>query len=471
MIDREKAFFIVLFTLMIYPGDNLGRATQPEFNEPLTNLTIALGRDAVFTCHVKHLGGYKVGWVKVDTKAIQAIHDHVITHNPRVSVSHHDHTSWNLRISGAQLEDEGQYMCQINTNPMKSQTASLLIQVPPDFIKDQTSSDVNVAEGNDLKLQCRAIGIPIPQITWRREDHKSIIIREPLYEKSTSPNGKVKAEWTGEELYLKKITRDQMGVYLCIASNGVPPGISKRIIVDVFFAPAIQVLNQLVGAPLGTDVRLECFVEASPVLINYWINNNGTMIMSNDRRYDVVTTDIVTANSGPRHKNATKGHHSSHPNFNYKVKMTLTIRNFTGQDIGTYRCAAKNSHGEVESSIRLYVIENALKHKAPSEPAYVESDNELDHNQLQQQSMERPESLDHSVYYGDTRHQQHQHQQHSEHRNRSRSHSHSNSAGGQAKSRGRRPPHHQLAGARATHQSSLLSSASLLVPMLLLCCS
>lgn len=62
-----------------------------------------------------------MGWVKADTKAIQAIHDHVITHNPRVSVSHNDHTTWNLHIRNVQEEDRGQYMCQINTDPMKSQ--------------------------------------------------------------------------------------------------------------------------------------------------------------------------------------------------------------------------------------------------------------------------------------------------------------------------------------------------------------
>ncbi|KAJ8927203.1 hypothetical protein NQ314_020481 [Rhamnusium bicolor] len=64
---------------------------------------------------------HSVGWVKADTKAIQAIHDHVITHNPRVSVSHNDHTTWNLHIRNVQEEDRGQYMCQINTDPMKSQ--------------------------------------------------------------------------------------------------------------------------------------------------------------------------------------------------------------------------------------------------------------------------------------------------------------------------------------------------------------
>lgn len=59
--------------------------------------------------------------MKADTKAIQAIHDHVITHNPRVYVSRGDHSTWSLHIKGVQLEDAGVYMCQINTDPMKSQ--------------------------------------------------------------------------------------------------------------------------------------------------------------------------------------------------------------------------------------------------------------------------------------------------------------------------------------------------------------
>lgn len=65
--------------------------------------------------------------MKADTKAIQAIHDHVITHNPRVSVSHSDYSTWNLHVKNVQEEDRGMYMCQINTDPMKSQVRELLL--------------------------------------------------------------------------------------------------------------------------------------------------------------------------------------------------------------------------------------------------------------------------------------------------------------------------------------------------------
>lgn len=40
-------------------------------------------------------------------------------------------------------------------------------------------------------------------------------------------------EWEGESLELTRISRLDMGAYLCIATNGVPPSVSKRIKVSV----------------------------------------------------------------------------------------------------------------------------------------------------------------------------------------------------------------------------------------------
>lgn len=38
-------------------------------------------------------------------------------------------------------------------------------------------------------------------------------------------------------------------------------------------APVVKAPNQLLGAPLGTDVQMECYVEAFPNTINYWVKN------------------------------------------------------------------------------------------------------------------------------------------------------------------------------------------------------
>ena len=40
-------------------------------------------------------------------------------------------------------------------------------------------------------------------------------------------------EWEGEVLEIARISRLDMSAYLCIASNGVPPSVSKRIKVSV----------------------------------------------------------------------------------------------------------------------------------------------------------------------------------------------------------------------------------------------
>ncbi|CAL7946794.1 unnamed protein product [Xylocopa violacea] len=354
MVDRQKALLMVLIALLIYPNDIFGGAFPPEFAGPIMNLTVPLGRDATFKCLVKHLGGYRVGWLKVDTKAIQAIHDHVITHNNRVSVSHSDHTIWNLHIKSVQKEDEGLYMCQINTDPMKSQTGMLSIVVPPDFIPEDTSSDVTVREGGQVMLTCRARGVPPPRVSWRREDGTNIIIRKPFAGSGLNQKSHVTSvsEYQGEELKLTKISRTEMGVYLCIASNGIPPAVSKRIFINVHFPPVIHVPNQLVGAPLGTDVVLECFVEASPKSINYWVKDNAMIISS--QQHDVQA--IVKSQ--------------------FEVWMELTIRNLQKHDVGTYKCLAKNSLGDVESTIRLYEISGPAKTQTAAKPSFYDEEDE-----------------------------------------------------------------------------------------------
>lgn len=62
-----------------------------------------------------------MAWIKADTKAILAIHEHVITHNHRLSVTHNDDNTWTLNMKAVTREDRGRYMCQVNTDPMKSQ--------------------------------------------------------------------------------------------------------------------------------------------------------------------------------------------------------------------------------------------------------------------------------------------------------------------------------------------------------------
>ncbi|XP_037042508.1 opioid-binding protein/cell adhesion molecule isoform X2 [Bradysia coprophila] len=334
-------FLTILFGLVL--SNVYASAFEPDFVFPLENVTIAQGRDATFTCVVNNLGGYRVSgdtalarvaWIKADAKAILAIHEHVITNNDRLSVTHNDYNTWTLVIRNVKMEDSGQYMCQVNTDPMKMQTAFLEVVIPPDIIYEETSGDMMVPEGSSAKLICKARGFPKPKITWRREDGREIIARN-------GSHGKTKALVVeGEMLWLSKVTRSEMGAYLCIASNAVPPSVSKRIKLQVHFHPLIQVPNQLVGAPVGTDVTLVCNAEASPKAINYWQRENGEMIIPNDR-YSMTETD----------------------NSMYAVQMVLIIKKLQKSDFGGYKCISKNSIGGIEATIRLYEMELSKKSK------------------------------------------------------------------------------------------------------------
>lgn len=67
-------------------------------------------------------------------------------------------------------------MCQVNTDPMKSQMGYLDVVVPPDILDYPTSTDMVVKEGSNVTLKCSATGSPQPTITFRREDSEPIML-------------------------------------------------------------------------------------------------------------------------------------------------------------------------------------------------------------------------------------------------------------------------------------------------------
>ena len=154
---------------------------------------------------------FKVGWFRSDTKAILAVHTHMVTHNPRMSVTHNGHNSWTLKIKNVQRNDSGLYSCQINTSPMINQVGELNVGYPPDIIiGPNTSNDTIVAEGDSITLKCEVTGYPEPTVIWVREGQPQKISE-------------------GNELKLEGLTKSNMGAYLCYAKNGIPPSVSKRI--------------------------------------------------------------------------------------------------------------------------------------------------------------------------------------------------------------------------------------------------
>lgn len=68
-----------------------------------------------------------MGWLKVSDQTILTLHKRVITHNSRIRVTHDEQRTWNLLIKNVQPEDEGCYMCQINTAVMKKELGCISV--------------------------------------------------------------------------------------------------------------------------------------------------------------------------------------------------------------------------------------------------------------------------------------------------------------------------------------------------------
>ncbi|CAH2244997.1 jg6937 [Pararge aegeria aegeria] len=132
---------------------------------------------------------------------------------------------------------------------------------------------------------------------------------------------------SGEWLNLTALERVTSGAYLCIATNGVPPSVSKRIPVNVMFTPSVWAGRVAIRALVGTSATLTCTAEAYPAPQTYWILN-GEQRLVNGSKY--------------RLGKLSRG---------YRHTLTLQVNDMSREDAGSYRCHVENSLGKVQAEL------------------------------------------------------------------------------------------------------------------------
>lgn len=196
-------------------------------------------------------------------------------------------------------------------------TEQLLI--PPSIVGSDTIQTFYVEEGKNFQLTCSATGQPRPVVTWRRTDGAAIY----------------GARWhesyvEDRVLNLTRVSREEMGGYVCIASNGIPPTARMDVLLEVRFAPFIRIKQWSIGTELGGWALLECVVEAFPPAVNTWMTGSGRLI-----------------EHSPKHeiKEVEEG---------YKALMTLNISNIESEDLGYYSCVSRNLRGQASGQLSVY---------------------------------------------------------------------------------------------------------------------
>ncbi|XP_031565647.1 hemicentin-1-like isoform X2 [Actinia tenebrosa] len=210
-------------------------------------------------------------------------------------VNPHPVTESSLVIKRSRSSDTGNYICEArNIMGVLRYKIRLLVQVYVKFTS--VPSNITVTENQDVQLRCRASGVPSPMITWYRRDGSVMPSRYRIIQ---------------GDLHITKITKEQEGSYVCVASN-VLGASSTETTVTVNVFPVITYFqdHQLTINETQT-LTLPCNATGYPIPNITWNKTNG-----------------------------------SFPRERYKFdSQMLNISNVQYEDSGEYVCKASNTVG------------------------------------------------------------------------------------------------------------------------------
>ncbi|XP_045216765.2 neurotrimin-like [Mercenaria mercenaria] len=313
-----KTGLAMLFVQVIWPV--LIGGQKPEFDNTPINVTAIKGQPAVLPCTVLNKNDYLLVWMN-PRRILLSSDDRRVIDDTRMSIERPFVRDWNLHIRNVQVHDDGEYTCQINTDPIQIKRIRLKVQVPAEIDNVTSSGDATVREGQTVKLQCVANGIPEPSISWYRNTLQTHQIREHV-------------GTTGELLIIHNISRYCGGLYECEATNNIAQPVRRVMNVEVEFPPEVTFKTpQRMSQSIGKEVMLECFIAAYPHGVGSW-SKNGKPVgegVENSWKY---RTDLYKED-----------------HFTYAIY--LRIINLEDYDFGSYTCEASNALGTDSNTILL----------------------------------------------------------------------------------------------------------------------
>lgn len=303
--------------------------------------TVDLGDTLDLSCSVQYGSNYPIIWTKLsdnpNNPPLFISRDAALTVlDNRYSIRHDDSSStYTLQISKIQDIDTGAYQCQVVTSVTSRVTADTFISVKiPPLISDNSSRGLIIGTGDTFTLSCNATGFPTPKISWRRENNGLL------------PTGGVVAK--GNTITIYNATKDDRGIYYCIADNSVGKAARRSVGVEIEFAPQVSLVRAKYQQAVGYPAELHCSIEASPAPDISWLKD-GYQINSDNNFY----------------------HISSTSNSNDFIQSTLRIKRVEPRDFGSYRCRAINKLGDKQNTMLLERVSQPVCPPACTEGEYL----------------------------------------------------------------------------------------------------
>ncbi|KAM3620814.1 uncharacterized protein V6R79_002436 [Siganus canaliculatus] len=280
--------------------------------KPRNTVSVRVGQAVVLLCGPPpHYGEIKYSWVFNGQR-------NFLQQDARRFISQR---TGNLYIAKVEASDAGNYTCVVrnlmtNSSVFSSPTPVVLRRdaVMGEYepkIEVQFLETLHVSKGTSVKLECFALGNPVPSISWRRADGN------PL-------PGKIKINHSSGVLEIPYFRPEDAGTYECVAENSRGRNVARG---ELLFhnVEHLHWAQPLKDALMVIDATLqwECKAIGMPRPTYRWLKNG----------------EQLTA-EGRIHVDAGR----------------LTISRISLTDSGMYQCVADNEHGAVYASAELKVV-------------------------------------------------------------------------------------------------------------------
>uniref|UniRef100_A0A8C5NSY9 Contactin-3 n=1 Tax=Junco hyemalis TaxID=40217 RepID=A0A8C5NSY9_JUNHY len=227
-----------------------------------------------------------------------------------------------LYIAKVEPSDVGNYSCVVTSRasrspvlgsptPLVLRTDGVMGEYEPK-IEVQFPETLAAAKGSTVKLECFALGNPVPQINWRRTDGLPF----PSKIKLRKSNGMIE---------IPNFQQEDAGLYECITENSRGKNIARGRLTYYAKPHWVQPIQDVEVAVEDT-LSWECRASGKPKPSYRWLKNGEQL---------AIEGRIQIENGA------------------------LTISNLNLTDSGRYQCIAENKHGVISSSAELRVVASA----------------------------------------------------------------------------------------------------------------
>ncbi|XP_073701959.1 matrix-remodeling-associated protein 5 [Garra rufa] len=268
-------------------------------------------------------------WTKTSTGAVMSANSRIQRFEVR--------SNGTLAIHNVQLQDRGQYLCITrNLHGIDKMMVTLVVLAHAPKMMLPRHKDMTVYLGNSALLECKAQGLPSPNISWVLPDRS--VVRT-----TTNTEQKVML-FTNGTLLVKHTNYLDKGVYKCIANNAAGADmLSVRLQISALPPTIQEQLWENYTISDGQSAFMHCTAKGSPNPTIRWVTFTGAQL----RPSQFINGNLFVFPNG-----------------------TFFIRNPIEKDSGKYECVAVNSVGVAKRTVNLQMKRNSTTAKIMSTSAH-----------------------------------------------------------------------------------------------------